>query len=286
MSNCRSVAEVTGLFVYPVKSMRGIAVDSARLTAVGLEHDRRFMVVRSNGDFVTQRNQPLLSQIDTALEPGGIILSRPGFGQVLVPFDAEGGKVLQTRVWKDECSVSDEGEAVSRWLTEALESPDRLLLVAMQKGFVRPQGKADMLGEDTRTLFADAAPYLVANEASLAKLNRELRSRDHQAVPMNRFRPNILVKGLGPFAEHDLASLAGDSFTLRLAHACERCVVTTIDQSTGVKNPDWEPYKTLSTINPMPGRPNKPAFGHNAILESGENHRISLGNKLKILEID
>ena len=95
MSNKGSMVEVTGLFVYPVKSMRGIALDSARLTPLGLEHDRRFMVVRSNGEFVTQRNQPLLSQIDTALEAGGVILSRPGFGQVLVPFDAAGGEVLQ-----------------------------------------------------------------------------------------------------------------------------------------------------------------------------------------------
>ena len=280
------MVEVTGLFVYPVKSMRGIAVDCARLTPLGLEHDRRFMVVRSNGEFVTQRKQPLLSQIDTALEAGGVVLSRSGFGQILVPFDAAGGKGLQTRVWKDLCSVTDQGEAVSRWLTEALESPDRLLLVAMQEGFVRPQGKADLLGEATRTLFADAAPYLLANEASLAQLNRELLARGHQSVPMNRFRPNILVNGLEPFAEHDLATLAGNDFSLGLAHACERCVVTTIDQSTGVQNPDWEPYKTLSTINPMPGRPNRPAFGHNATLESGENCRIRLGDQMKTLETD
>lgn len=278
------MAKVAGLYVYPVKSMQGIEIDSAQLTPFGLEHDRRFMVVRSNGQFVTQREQALLSQIKTALEPGGIVLSREGFGQIFVPFDCEGGKTLVTRVWKDECSVTDQGEIVSSWLTEALESSARLQLVAMQRGFVRPQGKAELLGQDTTTLFADAAPFLVANDASLTRLNQELDRRGHQAVPMNRFRPNIVVSGLKPFAEHGLETLLGDRFSLGLAHPCERCVVTTIDQSSGTRNPDWEPYKTLCDINPVPGKPNKPAFAHNAILKTGEGCRIQLGDQLKTLE--
>ncbi len=275
------MVEVTGLFVYPVKSMRGIPLDAARLNPLGLEHDRRFMVVRENGDFVTQRNLPRLALVETELEPGGVVLSRDGYGRIFVPFGTEGGAQLKTRVWKDECRVSDQGETVSKWLTEALESPDRLLLVAMQDGFIRPQGKADLLGANTHTLFADAAPFLVASEASLAELNRELVLRGHDAVPMNRFRPNIVLSGLEPFAEHGLESLQGDGFGLGLAHPCERCVVTTIEQSTAERNADWEPYRTLSDINPMPGRDKKPAFGHNAILADGENRTIRIGDTLE-----
>ncbi len=278
------MAEVTGLVVYPVKSMRGIELDAARLTPLGLEHDRRFMVVRENGEFVTQRNLPLLALVHAALEPGGVVLSREGCGRIFVPFDADGGATLETRVWKDACLASDQGETISQWLTEALESTDRLLLVAMQSGFERPQGKADLLGAGTRTLFADAAPYLVANEASLARLNRELVERGHQALPMNRFRPNIVIEGPDAFAEHRMGGLAGGDYALDFCHPCERCVVTTIDQSTAVRNPDWEPYRTLADINPMPGRDKKPAFGHNAILSGGRNRTIRIGDRLELLE--
>lgn len=272
--------EVTALTVYPVKSMKGIALDSATLTPMGLEHDRRFMVVREDGGFVTQRDTPQLALVVTALESGGLVLSREGFGHIFVPFDGEGGKDIQTRVWKDECETTDQGEVVSNWLTEALESSERLQLVSMARHFVRPQGKPDKLGAGTRILFADAAPFLVANESSLDRLNQELLSRGHQAVPMNRFRPNIVASGLPAFTEHGLPKLTGRHYALKLCYPCKRCIVTTVDQSTGRKNPDWEPYNTLRDINPSPGIKKAPVFGQNAVLESGAGQIIQLGDRL------
>ncbi|MEE4217884.1 MAG: MOSC N-terminal beta barrel domain-containing protein [Xanthomonadales bacterium] len=272
--------EIANLTVYPVKSMKGITQESAVLTPKGLEHDRRFMVVRADGSFVTQRDMPLMALVDTGFEPGGLLMSRDGFGCIFVPFDGEVGKRIQTRVWKDECETTDQGEDVSNWLTEALESNERLRLVSMARHFVRPQGKPDKLGTDTRTLFADAAPFLVANENSLDQLNQELLSRGQQAVPMNRFRPNIVISGLPAFTEHGHSRLTGTHYALRLCYPCERCVVTTIDQSTGRKNPDWEPYKTLRDINPMPGTKKAPAFGQNAVLGSGAGQTIQLGDRL------
>lgn len=275
---------VTGLFVYPVKSMRGIAVEHAVLSPLGLEHDRRFMVVRADGSFVTQRNQPLMALVETALEPGGLTLSRAGFGQAHVPFDAAGGEPVRTRVWKDECETVDQGEVISRWLTEALESEERLRLVAMAAGFERPQGKAERLGAGTRTLFADAAPFLVAGEASLAALNRVLAGNGGQPVPMNRFRPNIVVAGAAEFAEHADAEWAGPGYAFRLRYPCERCVVTTIDQATALKDPDWEPYRTLTGINPMPGKEKAPAFGQNATLTEGAGRTVRVGDPLTTKE--
>lgn len=275
----RKTIDITGLTVYPVKSMKGIALQSALLTAKGLEHDRRFMVVRNNGAFVTQRDTPLMALVHTALEAGGLVLSRPGFGQVFVPLDGEGGERIHTRVWKDECETTDQGEVVSNWLTECLESTEPLRLVSMARDYVRPQGKPDKLGEKTQTLFADAAPYLVANEDSLAQLNRELALRGHESVPMNRFRPNIVVSGLPAFSENSTGSLRADNFAFELCYPCQRCVVTTIDQDTATKNPDWEPYKTLSGINPMPDNRKAPAFGQNAVLETGAGSIIRLGDQ-------
>lgn len=271
---------ITRLTVYPVKSMKGIDVDSAELTSAGLAHDRRFMVVRANGRFVTQRDLPRLALIQTALVEDGVRLSLESHGECTVPFTNQGGEPVLTKVWGDECQAVDEGEEVSRWLTSALQGENPLRLVRMAEGFVRPQGKPLELGEDTHTVFADAAPFLVANEASLEALNRELDTRGLSKVPMNRFRPNIVVRGLEPFAEHGLATLRSAGYGLNLCHPCERCVVTTIDQATAEKDTDWQPFRTLRDINPVPGKKPAPAFGQNAALESGAGARISVGDLL------
>jgi uncharacterized protein YcbX len=273
-------AEITGLTIYPVKSMKGIALESAVLTPQGLENDRRFMVVRANGRFVTQRDLPRLALVQTSLDNNGVVLSMDGRGSVTVPFKPTSGEPIHTRVWGDECETVDVGEEVSRWLTGALESSSTLKLVRMAPDFIRPQGQPENLGEKTSTYFADAAPFLVANEFSLDALNRELEAHEYSPVPMNRFRPNIVVRGLAPFAEHEIAELSSESYSLGFCHPCERCVVTTIDQDTGIKNPDRQPFRTLGDINPMPGTERSPAFAQNAILKEGEGQTVALGDRL------
>ncbi len=273
-------AEISGLIIYPVKSMQGIELESAELTPHGLENDRRFMVVRANSRFVTQRDLPRLVLVHTRLDEDGIVLSMDGHGSVTIPYMAADGERIQTKVWGDVCETVDQGASISRWLTSALESSDTLRLVRMAPGFVRPQSKPENLGAKTTTYFADAAPFLVANESSLEVLNRELETRGHSPVPMNRFRPNIVVRGLAPFAEHQIVELSSENYRLGLCHPCERCVVTTIDQATGVKNPDRQPFRTLGEINPMPGTERSPAFAQNAILKEGEGHTVALGDRL------
>jgi len=271
-------AEITGLSIYPIKSMKGIALEHAVLTPHGLENDRRFMVVRANGRFVTQRDLPRMALVHTRLDGGGVVLSLNGHGSVTVPHDSTGGERINTKVWGDECETVDQGEDISRWLCGALKSRDTLRLVRMAPGFVRPQGQAENLGKETSTHFADAAPFLVASETSLDALNRELEARGHSPVPMNRFRPNIVVRGLAPFAEHEVAELRSRDYCLEFCHPCERCVVTTIDQVTAEKDPGWQPFKTLREINPVPGEKKAPAFAHNAKLKEGGGQTIALGD--------
>ena len=277
-------AVISALTVYPVKGMRGIELESARLTPMGLARDRAFMVVRRDGRFVTQRDCPMLALIDTALDGNGVTLSRDGFGTIRVPFETKDGDRVRTRVWKDPCEALDQGLAVSRWLSEALESPDPLRLVAMAPGFRRPQGKADLLGAGTHTLFADAAPFLVANEESLEALNRDLAARGYDTVPMNRFRPNVVVRGLAAFAEHRGGLWRGTRWALRLCYPCKRCIVTTIDQATALRHPKREPFNTLAEINPMPDSDSAPAFGHNAVLAEGADARLRVGDPFQIEE--
>lgn len=279
-----TTVEITSIHVYPVKSMRGISLGSASLTPKGLACDRAWMVVRSNGRFVTQRDLPGMALLDTALDDEGLSLARAGYGSISVPFDAPTGAAVHTHVWQDECEALELGREISQWLTAALESPEKLRLVRMAPGFLRPQGQPENLGAGTTTRFADAAPYLVASESSLARLNRELEAGGHGPVPMNRFRPNIVIRGLGAFDEHRLKMLETSNYRLDFCHPCQRCVVTTIDQSTAEKDPSGQPFKTLCALNPMPGNERAPAFAHNAVLgwARSDDQRISRGDTSEV----
>lgn len=272
---------ITGLFIYPVKSMKAIPLAQAQLTSKGIQHDRLWMVVRTNGRFVTQRDIPQLALVHTSLTEEGVVLSMDGHDSITVPFDLDDGDQIETKVWGDVCQTVDQGEAISQWLTRALGTEDPLRLVRMKSEFSRPQNHAEILGEETTIDFADAAPFLVASESSLDSLNSALESRSLSPVPMNRFRPNIVVQGLEPFLEHELSGLSAESYQLKLRMPCERCVVTTIDQDTAEKDPQRQPFKTLQEINPMPGNEKAPAFAQYATLAHDTPASIAVGDSLE-----
>ena len=140
--------EITGLTIYPVKSMKGIALECSTLTGQGLLYDRRWMVVTASGRFITQRNLARMALVHTELADGGVTLSLQGHGSITIPANGSGGEEIRTKVWGDVCETIDEGQEVSRWLTAALESKTEFRLVHMAPGFVRPQGKPEHLGED------------------------------------------------------------------------------------------------------------------------------------------
>ena len=272
---------VTGIHVYPVKSMRGISLHETILTPKGLARDRQWMVAELDGRFVTQRDNPKLALLVTRLDDTGVTLSMPDHGSITVPYQMHDGEPVATRVWKDACETVDQGPEIAAWLTRALASDKPLRLLAMSPGFTRPLHKAPLLGKGTTTGFADAAPFLVANEASLDELNARLESASIPAVPMNRFRPNIVISGVEAFAEHRLQCLVAPDYQLDMRYPCERCVVTTIDQETAVRHPQAQPFKTLAEINPMPGSKRAPAFAENAVLAHGNLQRVAVGDQLR-----
>jgi len=273
---------VTALHVYPVKSMKGISLNRATLTARGLLHDRNWMVVAADGRFVTQRNQPRLGLVHTRLEAEGVVLALDGCGSVTLPYDAAAGARIATQVWNDACDTVDQGVEASEWLTRAVDSPVKLRIVRMAPGFTRPQNQPERYGADTTTHFADSAPFLLASEDSLDELNRVLAAQGHAPVRMNRFRPNIVIRGLEPFAEHRAEVVAGGDWGLRLTDPCERCIVTTINQETALRDTSREPYVTLRRINPAPRPKPGPAFGQNAILDEGEGRPLAVGDLLSL----
>ncbi len=272
---------VSELVIYPVKSLRGISLQQALLTTQGLQHDRRWMVVRDNGRFVTQRDLSHLALIATQMLNDGVLLSRNGYGNILLPFKADEGTSINSKVWSDVVETTDLGDDIANWLTQAAESRHPLRIVRMASGFQRQHKDADRFGEENATQFADASPYLLANQDSLDALNLELQARGHAAVPMNRFRANVVVAGLPAFSERATGVLANEQYAFGLRDACERCVVPTIDQDTAIRDPFKEPFKTLTDINPMPGK-RTPAFAENSVLLRGAGQIIRVGDPLHI----
>ena len=237
-------ATVSSLHVYPVKGLKGIELQDARATERGLEHDRRWMIVDPQGEFFTQRSHPKLATIWTELLDGGLELSAPDAGAVVVPFVPPPASAMRVRVWNSVVDAVPAAREADWFLSEYLGEPCRL--VYMPDSTRRASNPA-YAGDGERLVgFADGYAYLVANKASLDDLNARLAAKGHPALPMNRFRPNIVVAGAPAYAEDRWGELRVGEAVLRAAKPCGRCEVTTTDQSTGeVRGP--EPLATLAT---------------------------------------
>ncbi len=228
---------VASLAVYPVKSCRGTWLDRARLGDRGLEHDREWMVVDGEGRFLSQRSRPGLARVEAAVAGDRLALSAAGHGRVEVALGHD-GPARRVAVWRDEVVAVSAGAAAAAWLTELLGVPCELVRMPAATG--RPV-EPERIGPGHRVGFADAYPLLLLSEASLEDLNRRLE----RPVPMDRFRPNIVVGGCEPYAEDGWASISVAGIELMVAKPCARCVVVTTDQATGERAD--EPLRTLAT---------------------------------------
>jgi uncharacterized protein YcbX len=266
------VIELTQINIYPVKSCKGTSLARARLTPFGFENDRNWMVVGEDGTFLSQRTIPRMSLIETTLSDDTLQFKAPGLEILEVPKNLDPLSLVDVVIWNDTCSAVDCGDDAAAWLTEFLKV--RCRLVTMGKTFSRAVSarystKKDQVG------FADAFPFLLISSASLRDLNERL----DLPVPMNRFRPNLVVSGCEPFAEDRWDHLAIGSLTFRVSKPCARCTVPAVDQSTGV--PGTEPLATLATYRKLEG--GKVYFGQNLVNEqkSGE---LVLGSEAIILQ--
>lgn len=236
---------VRDLFIYPVKSARGIAVDEAAVTDRGFENDRRFMVVDEQGMFLTQRKYPQMALIDVRIERGDsagagrLVIEAPDAGRIEVPLRPEGGERRTVEVWGDYCEALSMGPEPQRFFERILGAPSDL--VYMPDETTRLANPAHST-PGAKVNFADAYPYLVIGEASLGDLNAHLK----EPVPMNRFRPNMVLEGCEPYAEDGFRAVSIGEVPFRASELCPRCVLITVDQATGVKGS--EPLATLAKI--------------------------------------
>ncbi len=262
---------LSALTYYPIKACRGFDVQASKVERMGLEHDRRMMVVTPEGQFLTQREHPKLALITPRLKNDGVTLSTPNFDSIHFNIQKSGAS-RPVNIWKSKgVNAIDQGDEAAGWLSDWLGTPVRLMHIA--DGFKRKLNPDYTVNPDDHTGFADGYPILVVSEASLQDLNSKLVS----PLPMNRFRPNILVKGCGPYAEDAWKRIKIGEIEMALVKPCARCVVTTIDKETLEKNK--EPLKTLSTYRKQKGGA---MFGMNVIpLNEGE---IKVGMNVEILE--
>jgi hypothetical protein len=262
LSNVR----IAALNVYPVKGARGIPLDAVRVETTGVAHDgigdREWMVVDADGRFVTQRDSPRLALIAMAVEAGALVLRTEGTVALRVATHATArGPARDVIVWRSHVRGHDQGDQAAAWLSAHLSRDVRLVR------FDRSKARAcnpDYVGDSgAHTLFADGYPLLVIGSASLTDLNERLARKGEPALPMNRFRPNLVVDGLEPYDEDHLDTMAIGDVTLRMVKPCTRCQVTTTDQATAKVG--IEPLPTLAGYRHH-ARLDGVAFGMNAIV--------------------
>jgi len=268
------MARITSLHIYPVKSCRGIDVATALLTPTGLEWDRRWMLVDHRGRFVTQRTHPQLTTITTAIVDGRLELSAAGHPTLTVD-PRSNGTARHVKVWSDDCSGIDAGEEAAAWLSRVLGSPFRLL---RKDDDVPRLADPEYAGSRPHPVsFADGYPVLLTSVESLAELNQRLPA----PIPMNRFRPNVVIEGVEAYAEDAMAAFRSGAVALRGVKHCTRCINTTTDQFDGRRDGSSEPLKTLKTY-----RYDKVlrgvAFGQNCIVDEGVGARLSVGAPMTI----
>lgn len=270
---------LSGIFIYPVKSLGGCAVSTGELDSLGIVGDRRFMVVDATGRFLTQRTLPRMALVRTRLTSDTLTLSAPGHGAIDVPRAVEAAASRRSvTVWRSEgLSAEDGGDLPAQWLENFLGVPCRLVRIG--KDFARPVlGKGAVPGDIVS--FADACPFLVLSEASLADLNDRLAERGEEAVAVDRFRANLIVSGSAAYAEDDWPRIRIGGAIFRSAGPCARCLVTTTDQSNARRGN--EPLRTLATYRRDAIDLTNVNFGQNLIHET-KGGTLRIGDAIEVI---
>jgi uncharacterized protein len=257
------------LFVYPVKSARGIARARVRLSATGFEWDREWMLIDEQGTFLSQRTHPQLALMVPEIADGALALTFPGLPPLHLPL-TDAGVRIDVRVHRDPCVGLDQGELAADWVTRAAGNGRPLRLVRLPERVERLANPAFAGTKPAPVSFADGFPLLVCNEASLEDLN----ARMPEPIPMERFRPNIVLRGPPAWAEDRIDRLTFGKVTLRLVKPSVRCTIPGIDQRTGLPGTDPAPVlKRFRFDRELLGI----TFGENAVIDHGTGCEIERG---------
>ncbi|WP_049650970.1 MOSC domain-containing protein [Kitasatospora sp. MY 5-36] len=279
---------LTGLHVYPVKSMYRLSPDTAVVQPWGLAGDRRWMLADANGRFVSQREDAALARVRTGLLPDGVLtLTTPDGSRIEVPAPAvaAGDPLADVEVWGTRFRAAEADKETHRWIAEHLGD---YRLVHLDDPRARPVDPEYSAPGDSVSM-ADGYPLLLTTTASLDRLNELIAAENpdgHETLPMERFRPSVVIGGTEPWAEDTWRRIRIGSVTFKVVKPCGRCMITTTDQETGERR-GKEPLRTLARHHRLL---RKAAFGQNLIperpagVEGDELGTLRLGDGLEVLE--
>lgn len=269
------MATVASLHIYPVKSCGGVELQEALLGPCGLESggiaDRQWMVVNESGSFVTQREYPRLARAKPRIDAKGLGISAPGMPELFLAAQPQGAR-RAVAIWSDRLAAIDAGDEAATWFSALAGEPVRL--VRFDEREVRVASTAWTGGHEAGTRFADGYPILLISAASLADFNARWCGDGRPPLPMERYRPNIVIDGVGPYEEDYLSALTAEAIELRPVKPCPRCSIPSVDQRTGEVGP--APLELLAgyRFNAAVGGV---VFGQNAIVAAGQGQRIRVG---------
>lgn len=224
--------QVTGLFIYPLKSARGIALQDVQIEAMGLSGDRRMMLVDPQGHFVTQRELPDLARLTVVPGMPHLTLRLDNNSEIIVA-PAQPDYRMDVAIWRSIVSAAVAGDSVNATLSDWFGRPVKLVFI---DGESRREASADWAGEGSPMGFADGYQILVTTTGSLRALNEDMARHGEGEVGMERFRPNIVVDCDQPWAEDAWTGLEIGGIRFDFVKPCPRCIMTTQDQQTGSRD--------------------------------------------------
>lgn len=265
---------LSALYRYPLKSAKGEHLPKAALDKLGVVGDRRWMLVdEATGRFLTQRTDPQMSQLSALCNAaGGLTLSAKGFEALDVEVPEPENNLRGVTIWRDTLRVPDAGEAAADWLSRFINKPVRLVHVPLQRARTTEAGYGR---DDDKVAFADGYPLLLIGQASLD----DITSRVGRPLEMLRFRPNLVIEGSEAFAEDGWKRIRIGDVEFRVVKSCSRCILTTIDPQTGVRDEQREPLATLMSYRKQEGGT---MFGQNLVNDS--NGVLEVGMSVTVLE--
>ena len=265
---------LSALYRYPLKSAKGEVLQGIALDKLGLEGDRRWMLVdEASGRFLTQRAEAKMSQLSALWNAsGGLRLSAPGHSAIDVALPGSDDDLRGVTIWRDTLRVPDAGEEAARWVSDFIGKPTRLVQVPLDRARTTQAGYGN---DDDQVAFADGFPLLLIGEASLQHLSQELG----RPLEMLRFRPNLVIEGSDAYAEDGWKRIRIGDVEFRVVKSCSRCILTTIDPQTGERSADREP---LATLQKTRAQADGAMFGQNLVNDG--NGRLEVGMPVEILE--
>ncbi|RMO67906.1 hypothetical protein ALQ35_05108 [Pseudomonas fluorescens] len=273
-SGMQAMLRLSALYRYPLKSGKAETLQHIGLDKLGLAGDRRWMLVdEASGRFLTQRAVAKMSQLSALWNSaGGLTLSSPGLAPLEVALPSSEAELRGVTIWRDTLRVPDAGTAAAAWVSDFIGKPTRLVQVPVERARTTQDGYGKA---DDKVGFADGFPLLLIGQASLDDLSQRIG----RPMEMLRFRPNLVIEGSEAFAEDGWKRVRIGDVEFRVVKSCSRCILTTIDPSSGERSADREPLTTLKTYREQDG---DVMFGQN-LVNDGPGH-LEVGMPVTILE--